>query len=51
MYLSGQKVSDFPADNIRTVVCKLIGASTYFGKIQVLLVADSQNRVVYLGFL
>jgi hypothetical protein len=34
-----------------TVVCKLIGISTYFVKIEVLLVADDQNRVVYLGSL
>jgi hypothetical protein len=36
---------------INTVVCKLIGTSTYFGKNQVLLVADRQNWVLYLGFL
>jgi hypothetical protein len=34
-----------------TVVRKLIGTSIYFGKHQVLLVADTQTRVVYLGFL
>jgi hypothetical protein len=46
---------DFPTrfnnNSCCTAVCKLIGASTYLGKNQVLLVADSQNRIVYLRFL